>query len=35
LPALEYRAGEQVEVSEPRVTFAVDELYRGVELERA
>ena len=31
----EYRAGEQVEASEPHATVAVDELYRGIELERA
>jgi Uma2 family endonuclease len=31
----EYRAGERVEVTEPRVELAVDELYRGIELEEA
>lgn len=31
----EYRTGEHVEVTEPRVTFAVDDLYRGIQLESA
>jgi Uma2 family endonuclease len=31
----EYRAGQQVEVEDPSLTFAVDELYAGIRLDEA